>query len=99
MIRHLKSLGSDRGLIIEAPILELLGIDEHTPLQISTDGEALIIRPVRAEATGRLATRTPARGKRPTAEPAEVPFEASRVLAAAERLMDEHDETFRKLAQ
>ncbi len=88
MIRHLKALGADRGLIIEAPILELLGIDERTPLHISTDGEALIIRPVRSPA-------------QPDAPPddARAAEHRARLLAIAERLMDQHDDTFRKLAQ
>jgi len=34
-------------LIIERPILDLLDITKDTPLDIKTDGEALIIRPVR----------------------------------------------------
>jgi len=34
-------------LVIDRPILELLGIDERTSLSISTDGEALVIAPVR----------------------------------------------------
>lgn len=47
MQKKLSSVGNSLGLIIEKPILELLRIDKDTVLDISTDGEALIIRPVR----------------------------------------------------
>jgi antitoxin MazE len=60
----LSAVGNSLGLIIERPILELLDITKDTPLEIKTDGEALIIRPLKKA-----------------------------------RLMDVHDETFRKLAK
>ncbi len=47
MRKQLATVGNSLGLIIEKPILELLRIDRDTVLDISTDGEALIIRPVR----------------------------------------------------
>jgi antitoxin MazE len=63
MIKKLTSIGDSQGLIIEEPILELLGIDKDTPLEVKTDGEALIIRPAREgrrqrirQATERLMT-------------------------------------------
>jgi antitoxin component of MazEF toxin-antitoxin module len=37
--------GNSLALVIDRPILELLGIDEQTTLNISTDGRALIIVP------------------------------------------------------
>lgn len=74
MIKKLTAVGNSLGLIIERPILDLLNIDKDTPLEIRTDGEALIIRPARK-------TRS------------------ARVRAAAERVMNAHDETFRKLAK
>jgi antitoxin MazE len=46
MIKKLTAIGDSRGLIIEEPILKMLGIDQDTPLEVRTDGEALIIRPV-----------------------------------------------------
>lgn len=75
MVKKLSAVGNSLGLIIERPILELLNITKDTPLEIKTDGEALIIRPVR-EAS-----------------------QMDRVLAAADEIMDAHEETFRKLAQ
>jgi antitoxin MazE len=74
MIKKLTVVGNSLGLIIERPILELLDIDRETPLEIRTDGEALIIRPQRKN-------------------------RSARVKAAAERVMDAHDETMKKLAK
>lgn len=74
MIKRLSAIGNSLGFIIERPILELLNITKETPLDVSTDGEALIIRPVKLSKT-------------------------SRVVAAADELMDIHEETFRKLAK
>lgn len=47
MIKKLSAVGNSLGLIIERPILDLLDITEDTDLEIRTDGEALIIRPVK----------------------------------------------------
>lgn len=74
MIKKLTAVGNSLGLIIERPILELLEIDKETPLEVKTDGEALIIRPQRKS-------------------------RSARVKAAAERLMDAHDQTLKKLAK
>ena len=46
MIKKLTAVGNILGLRIERPILELFNIDKDTPLEIRTDGEGLIIRPV-----------------------------------------------------
>jgi antitoxin component of MazEF toxin-antitoxin module len=40
-------IGNSLGLVIEKPVLELLRIDRDTMLDVSTDGDALIIRPLR----------------------------------------------------
>lgn len=74
MIKTLTAVGNSYGLIIDRPILDLLGIDKETPLEVRTDGEALIIRPQRKNRKARLKD-------------------------AAKRMMDAHDETFRKLAK
>lgn len=52
MVKTLSPIGNSLGLIIDKAILDLLGISRDTPLDIKTDGEALIIRPVRTEAAG-----------------------------------------------
>jgi len=75
MIKKLSAVGNSLGLIIERPILDLLDITKDTPLEVKTDGEALIIRPVRKTT------------------------QLEGVLAAADEIMDAHDETFRKLAR
>jgi antitoxin component of MazEF toxin-antitoxin module len=54
MVKKLTAIGNSLGLIIEKPILELLDIDKDTPLEVRTDGKALIIRPQRKERSGRL---------------------------------------------
>jgi antitoxin component of MazEF toxin-antitoxin module len=41
--RHVNSLA----LVIDRSILDLLQIDEETSLEITTDGESLIVAPVR----------------------------------------------------
>ncbi|HKP97988.1 MAG TPA: AbrB/MazE/SpoVT family DNA-binding domain-containing protein [Fibrobacteria bacterium] len=74
MVKTLSSIGNSLGLIIERPILDLLNITKDTPLDVKTDGEALIIRPVKQS-------------------------KKDRVFAAADEVMDAHQETFRKLAQ
>jgi antitoxin component of MazEF toxin-antitoxin module len=45
VIKRLTVIGNSFGVIIDRPILELLKIERDTPLEIRTDGEALIIRP------------------------------------------------------
>jgi antitoxin MazE len=47
MRKKLSAVGNSFGLVIEKPILELLSIDRDTELDITTDGERLIIQPVR----------------------------------------------------
>ena len=47
MIKTLTAHGNSAALIIDKAILELLNIDMSTPLEIVTDGESLIISPMR----------------------------------------------------
>ena len=49
MQKKLSAIGDSLGLIIEKPLQERLRIDKETTLEVSTDGEALIIRPVRED--------------------------------------------------
>ncbi len=49
MTKTLSKHGNSLALIIDRPILDLLGIDERTPLTVSTDGRALIIVPASSE--------------------------------------------------
>lgn len=47
MTKKLSRMGNSLGLIIDKPILELLGIESDTMLEITTDGKSLTIRPAR----------------------------------------------------
>lgn len=47
MIKKLSKHGNSLALVIDRSILDLLDIDEETSLEISTDGEALVVAPVR----------------------------------------------------
>jgi antitoxin component of MazEF toxin-antitoxin module len=47
MVKRLTTHGNSSALIIEKPILELLGIGPETLLEIATDGRNLIVSPVR----------------------------------------------------
>jgi antitoxin MazE len=47
MIKKLTRTGNSLALVIDKPMLEKLGIDETTELELSTDGEVLVISPVR----------------------------------------------------
>lgn len=58
MEKTLRAIGNSLGLIIERPILDLLNIDKNTVLEVTTDGEALIIRPVRNKRRSRLQQAT-----------------------------------------
>jgi len=53
MIKKLTPIGNSLGLIIDRPILNLLDIDRDTELEITTDGETLMIQPVREGAVSR----------------------------------------------
>ncbi len=47
MVKMLTKHGNSLALVIERSILELLHITPKTPLNISTDGQLLIIAPVK----------------------------------------------------
>ncbi len=49
MKKTLTSVGNSLGIIIEKPILDILGIGKETPLEMFTDGHRLIIEPVGVE--------------------------------------------------
>ena len=46
LTKKLSKHGNSLALVIDRPILDLLGIDEKTSLNISTDGRSLVIAPV-----------------------------------------------------
>ena len=47
MIKKLVKHGNSKAIIIDRGVLDLLKIKDDTPLDISTDGNLLIISPVR----------------------------------------------------
>ena len=47
MIKRLSKHGNSLALVIDRGVLDLLKIDARTPLEITTDGELLLISPVR----------------------------------------------------
>lgn len=47
MIKSLTKHGNSAALIIDRPILELLGANIDTPFEISTNGKVLILTPVK----------------------------------------------------
>ncbi len=53
MLKKLSRHGNSLALVIDKGVLELLNIDDQTPLEITTDGKLLLISPVRDEERSR----------------------------------------------
>lgn len=49
MRKNLTKHGNSLAIVIEKPVLDLLGADADTPFEITTDGQALVLTPVRDE--------------------------------------------------
>jgi antitoxin MazE len=47
MTKKLTQHGNSLALVIDKPILDLLRIDADTPLEITTDGQKLLVEPQR----------------------------------------------------
>jgi antitoxin component of MazEF toxin-antitoxin module len=47
MVKKLTKSGNSLALVIDKPILDALNLDVDTPLEVSTDGEVIVIAPVR----------------------------------------------------
>ncbi len=47
MVKRLTRHGNSLALIIDRPVLQLLKIDAETPLEIMSDGDVLLVRPLR----------------------------------------------------
>lgn len=58
LMKKLAPIGNSLGLVLERPILDLLGIDRDTMLEIRTDGDSLVIKPVRQEYFNRVQEST-----------------------------------------
>ncbi len=50
MVKTIRQIGNSYGIIIERPILDLLDIDPNTQLSVTTEGGALVLRPIRTRA-------------------------------------------------
>jgi antitoxin MazE len=53
MVKRLTRTGNSFALVLDKPLLEELGIDEETPLELSTNGDVLVVTPVRDRARER----------------------------------------------
>jgi antitoxin MazE len=49
LVRH----GNSLALVIEKPVLDLLGVDADTAFDITTDGQALVLTPARDPKRGK----------------------------------------------
>jgi antitoxin MazE len=47
MVKHLTKHGNSMALVIDRPILDLLQIDDDTPLEVTTDGKMLMVTPLK----------------------------------------------------
>jgi antitoxin MazE len=47
MVKRLTRTGNSLALVLDKPLLEQLGIDQTTELEISTNGDVLVVTPVR----------------------------------------------------
>ncbi len=47
MVKRLTRSGNSLALVIDRPMLEALDIDANTELELSTDGDVLVVTPVR----------------------------------------------------
>lgn len=54
MTKKLTAIGNSLGIVIEKPILDLLHIDRETEIEVTTDGNRLILSPVRTARRVRL---------------------------------------------
>ncbi|MEZ4222104.1 MAG: AbrB/MazE/SpoVT family DNA-binding domain-containing protein [Polyangiaceae bacterium] len=49
MAKTLTRTGNSFAIVLDKPLLEATGIDASTPLEVSTDGDVIVISPVRAK--------------------------------------------------
>jgi antitoxin MazE len=63
MLKTLKRHGNSWALVLDKPILDLLNIQPDSPLEVSTNGHSLLVTPVGAPTTERMAAFLKAKGK------------------------------------
>ena len=49
MQKRLTKIGNSLGIVLDRPLLERLGVDSETDLEVSTDGSVILITPVRSK--------------------------------------------------
>jgi antitoxin component of MazEF toxin-antitoxin module len=49
MVKTLTRTGNSLALVLDKPLLEATGIDADTKLEVSTDGDVIVISPVRSK--------------------------------------------------
>lgn len=49
MQKRLTKIGNSLGIVLDRPLLEKLGVDAETDLEVSTDGSVILISPVRSK--------------------------------------------------
>lgn len=65
MRKMLAKTGNSYAVILDKPLLEQTGIDENTPLEITTNGDSIVVTPVRdPEDTERFKEMMESIGKR-----------------------------------
>jgi antitoxin component of MazEF toxin-antitoxin module len=47
MLKRLTKTGNSLALVLDKPLLDRVRIDADTPLEVSTDGDVIVISPVR----------------------------------------------------
>ena len=57
MTKRIRPIGNSAGIIIDKAILDMLKITPETDLDLSTDGERLVITPIRTAAQRRAMLR------------------------------------------
>ena len=48
MVKRLRKIGNSTGLIIDKPLLDLLGLRADSRVEISLEAGALVLKPIRA---------------------------------------------------
>lgn len=59
MQKRLSAFGNSLGVVIEKPILQLLKIDRETRLEMTTDGDRIVLTPVRLSETAETPASEP----------------------------------------
>ncbi len=53
MKKKLTRTGNSVALVLDKPMLEQLGLDEHSEVELSTNGDVLVVTPLRSAARRR----------------------------------------------